>query len=214
MIRNSQHGFTKVKSCLTNLKNSYDEVTGLVYKRRVVDIVSLHFSKAFDTVSCKILIEKLMKYGLDEQTVRWIENRLNNCTQSGDQWNKSSWKPVTSGVQQGSILFNSFINDLGDGAECILCKPADDTKLGGVADTPEGCAAIQRDLDSLEKWADRNLEKFSKGKCQVLHPRRTTPCTSTCWGPTSWKAAFCLYYAQCQGPVLGEADSSVGIQLV
>ena len=28
----------------------------------------------FDTTSSKILIEKLLKYGLDEQKARWIEN--------------------------------------------------------------------------------------------------------------------------------------------
>lgn len=47
-------------------------------------------------------------------------------------------------------------------------KFADYTKLGGVVNMPDGCIAIHRDLNRLEKWANKNLMKF-KGKCQVLH---------------------------------------------
>ncbi|KAJ7411271.1 hypothetical protein BTVI_50499 [Pitangus sulphuratus] len=59
-IRNSQHGFTKGKSCLTNLINFCDEMTGPVDEGKAVDFY-LDFMKTFNSVSHSILIEKLKK---------------------------------------------------------------------------------------------------------------------------------------------------------
>lgn len=47
----------------------------------------------------------------------------------------------------------------------------------------ESRAPIQWHLDRLEKWLDRDITKFNRGKC-------TVPDTNISWRSSSWKAAF------------------------
>ena len=70
------------------------------------------------------------------------------------------------------ILFDISLNDLEDGRAHTLARCAGDAKLGGLADIAEGCTAMQRDLNRLLKWAERNLVQFKERKDKVLHLRR------------------------------------------
>ncbi|GAB0185962.1 mitochondrial enolase superfamily member 1 [Grus japonensis] len=102
---------------------------------------------------------------------------------------RGPWEAVLKGkgVQEGWIFFKKETLKAQEQAvpmcrkmgckpqQCTLSKFADDNKGAGVADIPQSQAAMQRDLNKLEKWADRNLMKFNKGKCKVLHLRRNNP---------------------------------------
>ena len=145
---------------------------------RTVDVTYLNFSKGFDTDSLNFLIDKSTKYGLDKWTVQWIENWPNNWAQGVViSHTKSSCRKVTSDVCQGSalgpILFNTIINDLD--------KFADDTKLGRVADTPEGCVALR-----LGREEPHGVQQ---GEMQSCIWGGTTSCNSSL-RPTIQKAAL------------------------
>jgi hypothetical protein len=174
LINTSQHGFSKARSCLSNLLVCQDSIMNMLDEGLAVDIVYLDFQKAFDKVPHSRLMEKVRHLGIKGKVADWIANWLSNRKQrvviNGMH---SDWGDVKSGVPQGSILgpllFTIFINDLDNKLVNNIIKFADDTKIWGQANTLDGVRTIQQDLVRLNEWSELNCMPFNVSKCKVLH---------------------------------------------
>lgn len=103
---------------------------------------------------------------------------MNGQAQREVSGTKFSWRPGTSSPLQGQYwLWSSLTPSLMFWmmVQGTFSEFAADTNLKGLAGMPEGCAAIQRDHNKLEKRADGKLVKFNKEKCEVLQLRRSKP---------------------------------------
>ena len=169
-----QHGFRKMRSCQTNLLDTFEEWTGILDQGQGLDIVYLDYKKAFDTVPHKRLIIKLNAYGLKGNMLRWLQDFLHNRQQQVRVGRgQSSWALVTSGVPQGSVLgpvlFLLYVNELPRLLHSRVKMFADDMKLYRSVSSSRDVQLLQHDLDTLSQWADTWLLKFNISKCNVMH---------------------------------------------
>ena len=144
--------------------------------------VFFDFTKAFDSVPHKPLIEKLQAIGLDVYLVQWITNYLTNRTQFVVV-NGVSSKPlsVISCVPQesvlGPLLFLIYINGITElplSPESKLVMYADDILLYRPIRQASDYQRLQQDVEALGKWANDNYLTFnpSKSKAMVFSRKR------------------------------------------
>ena len=136
-----------------------DDIAKNIDKKKQTDAAILDFAKAFDKVPHQRLLLKLHYYGLNEQTIKWINNFLSFRHQRVIiDGTESNYLPVTSGVPQGTvlgpILFLIFINDLPSKISSNIRLFADDCLLYNTIESDMDHTKLQTDLNQLCSWTD------------------------------------------------------------
>ena len=148
--------------------------------KKVMKLLFLDVSKAFDKVWHKGLIYKLKKIGIKDELLAFFRDYLSDRQQRvALRGALSSWITIKAGVPQGSImgpiLFLIYTNDLPNEVSSIIKMFADDTILGAAGNTSEDCAnTLQPNIDKLAAWAKKWKIKLnpSKTKCLTISRKK------------------------------------------
>ena len=179
LLDDKQWAYRKGKSTEQLLIHLTERWREAVERKLFVGILFVDFTKAFDTVSHNILLQKLNDLGIRGDIWLWLKNylterrqfvRINGCD--------SDTHIITHGVPQGSVLepklFSLFTKDLPKSlhsAETYLY--ADDTTIYCIEETIDLLTNTPNNvLAELQEWCDRNLLLPHPEKCKAMIMQR------------------------------------------
>ena len=138
---------------------------------KVLRVLLLNYSKAFDHVDHGILLGRLASMGISDFLMRWVTSFLCGrcqCTKLGDI--VSEWTTINTGVPQGTLLgpvgFVIHINDLH--TDVNISKYVDDSSLWEVCDRLAGDSQLQRAADQALQWSENNHMVVNSDKMKEL----------------------------------------------
>ena len=176
LISACQHAYRKQHGTTTCLFQIINYVQKLLDDKKLVAIVSLDLSKAFDAINHEMLLAKLIKLGLSESALLWIKSYLSGRKQRTRFSNYTSKEEnVKAGVPQGSILgpllFICFSNDLYAAFEnkCKAYSYADDSQLILYSKSQTELKHKIEDIIKVShSWYSSNCMKANQGKTEIL----------------------------------------------
>ena len=136
----------------------------------------MDLSKAFDTISHRLLLAKLDGYGFSRTALKLMQNYLCYRQQRNSiNGSFSDGTEVITGVPQGSmlspLLFNIFFGDIFKFiSNCNLCNYANENTLYS---TGKDLDWIRRTLEEmyfmvLHQWFHENHMTLNPGKCYYM----------------------------------------------
>ena len=137
-------------------------------------LVLLDFSKAFDTVNHRLLLEKLSILGFQEDALGWIRSYLSGRKQKVKTDNEvSDWQSLSNGVPQGSILgpllFTILISDINqyihNGSYQVYADDLQTIYQMKTTDINKHIPLINEDLGRITSYCERSALKINVDKC-------------------------------------------------
>ena len=183
---NFQSAYRKDHSCETALLKIVNDIQEEIETRKLVALIALDLSSAFDTIDHSHLLHKLERhFGITGDVLKWINSYLTNRT-FAVRIGHVEGKPVLLiyGVPQGSILgpllFILYMHDLvGIAAEYGLCIHlyADDAELyigfSPLTQSSLTMINVKECILGVQSWMDSNFLKINIGKTNVIFFGRT-----------------------------------------
>lgn len=159
--------------CSTDLAIYYlsQSMYDTIDKRANQITVFCDLTKAFDATSHNILLQKLSNYGIRGKALGFLKSYLSFRKQFTVYINESSsWKSITCGVPQGSILglllFLIYVNDIGNASDkkkYLLF--ADDTTIFIQGNNIQEMVMILNDeLKKIFNWIKSNKLTLNTSK--------------------------------------------------
>ena len=179
VLSEEQSGFREKHSCETALQTVLNDWKIAIDAKKIIGVIFLDLKRAFEIVDRKILLNKLIKYGIKGIVLKWFKSYLNNRKQVVKYNNILSDEiEVEYGIAQGSvlgpILFIVYINDLVRylknifGEECKTQLFADDTLIYVEGDSEREIEfRIQRVFITAQEWLNNNKLMMTVKKLNV-----------------------------------------------
>ena len=125
------------------------------------------FAKAFDKLDHAKLLIKLRRAGIRGKLLKWVKSYLTNRIQYVQvKGSLSRAISVESSVVQGShlgpLLFVLFLNDIKQYLDVNVSAYADDLKLVKKITSIEDCLVLQKNLDQLYHYTQKNGSLVTK----------------------------------------------------
>ena len=175
VISERQYGFLPGKSTHEAFFDLVRHIYSSINNKKIMGLLFLDTSKAFDCILHERLLRKLEQVGCDSTVISWFKSYLITRTQVVTHNDiESPVSTLPTGIGQGTILgplmFIFYMNDIAENVFFVkLSMYADDCVLYMSGNNWENIRKkIQEDLDCFEHWGELNNLHLNVKKTKML----------------------------------------------